>query len=739
MATQTGSIDLKSQKKAHDDAEKVATNYVMTHTDNASYFHAEDSNFSPSTGDAVKITDKVEIMRGGISAAEFGTSVRVGENATGKSRTVISSDGMHIYRNVSGTDTQIAHLGFGDGIDEHGLVSAAPYFSLGERTNNSTVGTYSVAEGEETIASGWASHAEGFATEVTDTAENGHAEGNNTTVSGLCGHAEGGETVASGDYSHAEGFGTTASSTNSHAEGYYSTASGAESHASGTYTVAGYADQTVIGKYNSNQSGNLFEIGNGTSISARSNAFEVSSTGGVYAAGDINIAAGKKYKINGTSIIPGQIPFGVCSTSASTQIKTVTVSPGITELTNGLTVLVCFESSNTCAAPVYLNVNSTGAQKIKKRGSTDIGSNDAEAWYDGAVVALTYRENYGWIINDHTDAIEVGKKYKRSSTGDLDWVNQTDGDAKVIAKSALAFWNGAYAGSGSNLSKCSTGNIIGSNGGTMTGQLLTSFKTSVAMGSYGSAQTTVGGLVDEVRMSSGCSGSASIGTAYTANGVTIKTGWYNFMYMPHRSGGLNGNASGDNCNYGNLFLFGMNNTNGRFIVRIASGSIQEVSRLITSVDSPTICQACGGSSTMSLSNSTMTKVSLVSTGLVKNNTNDAELNTTLGGIKIKTAGLYKVFGSVYIYNYSATTTNQIGCYVRKASNSGEYSSATEILAGTKAATSCASGGSYDVQTPTKLIELAANDVLYLVGRCVGSTATLIPNNSATFLQVERVY
>lgn len=115
-------------------------------------------------------------------------------------------------------------------------------------------------------------------------------------------------------------------------------------------------------------------------------------------------------------------------------------------------------------------------------------------------------------------------------------------------------------------------------GGTMTGQLKTSFKESVATGSYGSAQSTVDGLVGEVRFSSGCMGSASIGTAYTKNGITIGTGWYNFIYSPHRSGGANGAASGDNCNYGNLVLMGMT-VSGSYLIRVNSASISEVREL----------------------------------------------------------------------------------------------------------------------------------------------------------------
>lgn len=58
-------------------------------------------------------------------------------------------------------------------------------------------------------------------------------------------------------------------------EGYQNTASGHSSRAGGQFNAAGYEAQEVIGKYNDNKSNTLFEVGNGTSASAKSNAFEV--------------------------------------------------------------------------------------------------------------------------------------------------------------------------------------------------------------------------------------------------------------------------------------------------------------------------------------------------------------------------------------------------------------------------------------------------------------------------------
>lgn len=110
-------------------------------------------------------------------------------------------------------------------------------------------------------------------------------------------------------------------------------------------------------------------------------------------------------------------------------------------------------------------------------------------------------------------------------------------------------------------------------GGTMTGQIATSFKSAIAMGSRQADATTIPNLVNEVRYSSGGAGSINLTTAYTNNNITIPTGWYNYIYSPHRSGGSSGAASGDNHNYGTLLLYGMTMNAGPFAIRIASGSI----------------------------------------------------------------------------------------------------------------------------------------------------------------------
>ena len=58
------------------------------------------------------------------------------------------------------------------------------------------------------------------------------------------------------------------------------------SHAGGTGTVANYQSQTVIGEYNENKEEDIFEVGNGTSNEARSNALELTKTGDCKISGD---------------------------------------------------------------------------------------------------------------------------------------------------------------------------------------------------------------------------------------------------------------------------------------------------------------------------------------------------------------------------------------------------------------------------------------------------------------------
>lgn len=141
------------------------------------------------------------------------------------------------------------------------------------------------------------------------------------------------------------------------------------------------------------------------------------------------------------------------------------------------------------------------------------------------------------------------------------------------------YWGGWYNGTRQEWQKIAftsdLSNYLPLSGGTMTGQIKTSFKGAIATGSYAPSAVTIPNLIEDVRYSSGTMGSVNITTAYTLSGVTIPTRWYNYLWIPHRTGGVNGtNPSGDNVNYGSLLLSGMTGS-GMYVVRYSNG-ISEV-------------------------------------------------------------------------------------------------------------------------------------------------------------------
>ena len=99
-----------------------------------------------------------------------------------------------------------------------------------------------------------------------------------TTV-GTCSTAEGQNTTASGDHSHAEGQNTTASGVGSHAGGQNTIASGSLSFAHGDNVNANNDNEVAFGKYNKSNIDTLFSIGDGARGTERHNAFEVTSGG----------------------------------------------------------------------------------------------------------------------------------------------------------------------------------------------------------------------------------------------------------------------------------------------------------------------------------------------------------------------------------------------------------------------------------------------------------------------------
>lgn len=245
-------------------------------------------------------------------------------------------------------------------------------------------------------------------------------------------------------------------------------------------------------------------------------------------------------------------------------------------------------------------------------------------YHDGTELRIYTNPQEAVTDKNITENLEyTGKATKNYTAGSLAIVNNqllrvtqniTSGGNITIGSNAQVADLETLIAEKANASHNHDSAYVNVSGDTMTGQLKTSFKQSVAMGTYGAAATTVPNLCEELRYSSGAAGSVSIGTAYTKDSVTISTGWYNFLWIPHRSGGVNGAASGDNCNYGALYLSGMT-VSGSYVIRYTSSAIAEVTEIAPTVSpafagTPTAPTAAKGTNTTQLATTAFVQAAL---------------------------------------------------------------------------------------------------------------------------------
>lgn len=296
-----------------EDAGETASKYITVIDQDGIKVHAENSpnsNYTQIDGNGM------EVFEGGTSVASFGTSgARLGEKTGAHSE--IDANGQRFYAEDGAT--QLANIGYGMANTDSGT-GDNPYFTFGTRNDaewasefstretysvgnivsydgepyicrtavttagewnsanwSKLIGSKSIAVGNNVIAAGYNSCAIGYL--CIALRGSSFAQGAQVKAFGAESHAEGFHTEAGGEASHAEGGYTSANGIWSHAEGYGSEANGGRSHASGLYTKANGDDQTVVGRYNDNDANNLFEVGNGTSDTARSNAFAVNENG----------------------------------------------------------------------------------------------------------------------------------------------------------------------------------------------------------------------------------------------------------------------------------------------------------------------------------------------------------------------------------------------------------------------------------------------------------------------------
>lgn len=261
-----------------------------------------------------------------ISAGAYG-------EATGKRNVVVGA-----YGHTEGSSNLAGYSAHAEGQDceapakyshaQNKTTKATGYASHAQNVECEAKGEGATAEGYRTKAKMKYSHTEGNATETNaDTvplADGAHAEGRSTKATNYGAHAEGAWTVASGEYSHAQNYETTASGTRATSMGHRTTASGSRavaegegtiasgycSHAAGFFTKATSGSQFVVGDYNKENSNAYLIVGNGTSDSARSNAFEVLKDGNIKMPhSNFTKAAIGEFYANGNEIVDTMTPI----------------------------------------------------------------------------------------------------------------------------------------------------------------------------------------------------------------------------------------------------------------------------------------------------------------------------------------------------------------------------------------------------------------------------------------------
>lgn len=137
-------------------------------------------------------------------------------------------------------------------------------FSTGYNTQSS--GGFCFAAGYESNASGQCSV----------------AIGNNTRASGYCSLACGKQTTASGQWAVALGLSNSATANNAFAMGWNTQANGHQSSAFGEGNTVNTQAGFVIGKYAVGGTNRIFEVGCGTSNTARHTAFYIDTEGEIW-------------------------------------------------------------------------------------------------------------------------------------------------------------------------------------------------------------------------------------------------------------------------------------------------------------------------------------------------------------------------------------------------------------------------------------------------------------------------
>lgn len=221
-----------------------------------------------------------------------GYNAETGGDFSSNTKSADGSEAAGKYAHAEGNAT------IAKGMDSHSegrLSFAEGKYSHAEGFATHAKGNASHADNFKTLAQGNNSHAEGYQTQALNSGA--HSEGYKSVAGGSAEEQPSLPTPASdtvGNYTHAEGNGTIAYGANSHSEGKNTFAEGLTSHAEGSHTETQNEGEHAEGLFNkSNKASEAYgnagntqhSIGIGTSDDDRKNAIEVMQNGDIYIIG----------------------------------------------------------------------------------------------------------------------------------------------------------------------------------------------------------------------------------------------------------------------------------------------------------------------------------------------------------------------------------------------------------------------------------------------------------------------
>ena len=174
-------------------------------------------------------------------------------------------------------------------------------------------------------------------------------------------------------------------------------------------------------------------------------------------------------------------------------------------------------------------------------------------------------------------------------------------------------------------------------------------------------------------------------------------------------------------------------TQAQYDAAKTAGTIDE-NQLYLTPDLHSFYQASGsGTGATALTADTMTLVTLVSTDAVSSGSGFSISN---GGIKVAEAGIYRISASAYMRGTQAGGATNAGIYLRHGT--GTADNATEFTSGRVQIDTTSLGPWIIPIASPKLVQLSANEIIYMMVRVTGGAGSVYAGNAATYLLVERV-